>query len=107
MLPMITVDNNTCLGPLDCGLCLRECPMTVFAAGPTKVLKCRETDRKDYQIYARYYDQCITCYKCVEVCPVRAITVTTDKDVAAAPAEDTEEAAAPTESSTEQPTPAD
>jgi formate hydrogenlyase subunit 6/NADH:ubiquinone oxidoreductase subunit I len=107
MFPKITVDNVTCLGPLDCGLCLRECPMTVFAAAPTKLLECRETDRKDYQVYARYYDQCITCNKCVEVCPVNAITVATDRNVAAAPTEDKEEAVAPTGLSTEQTAPAD
>jgi formate hydrogenlyase subunit 6/NADH:ubiquinone oxidoreductase subunit I len=97
MLPKITVDNATCLGPLDCGLCLRECPMTLFIAGPTKVWKFRETDRKDYEVYARYYDQCVTCYKCVEVCPVDAITVAIDKD----------ESAASAESSAEEPAPAD
>lgn len=79
MLPKITVDDSTCLGPHECGQCLRTCPMTVFIAGPTKVWKFRETDRKDYRVYARYYDQCVMCYKCVEVCPVEAITVKADE----------------------------
>lgn len=79
MLPKITVDDSTCLGPHECGQCLRACPMTVFIAGPTKVWKFRETDPKDYQVYARYYDQCVMCSKCVEVCPVEAITVTADE----------------------------
>lgn len=76
MLPTITIDNSTCLGPLDCGQCLQICPMTVFITGPTKKWKFRETDRKDYEVYARYYDQCVTCFKCVEVCPEECIAVT-------------------------------
>ncbi len=107
MYPNITVNTATCLGPFDCGSCLRECPTTVFFAGPTKVTKFRETDRKDYQVQARYVDQCIACNKCVEICPVDAITVTTDKDVTGVSAEDKEEAAAPPEQSAEQVTPSD
>lgn len=82
MLPTITVDNVTCLGPLDCGQCLKTCPMMVFIAGPTKKWKFKETDRKDYEVYARYYDQCVTCSKCVEICPVEAITVKADMEAA-------------------------
>ncbi len=78
MLPKITVDNSTCLGPTECGQCMKTCPMAVFIAGPTKVWKFRETDPKEFQVYARYYDQCVTCNKCVEICPVSAITVTLD-----------------------------
>ena len=80
MLPTITIDNETCLGPLDCGECLRICPMTIFIAGPTKKWKFRETDSQDYKVYARYYDQCVTCFKCVEVCPEECIAVTVDAD---------------------------
>ncbi len=98
MLPKVIVDNVTCLGPIDCGLCLRECPTTLFFAGPTTVAKFRETDRKQYQVHARYIDQCITCYKCVEVCPVKAITVITDKDESVAPEEDKDETARPEKS---------
>ena len=80
MLPKIDVDNSKCLGPLDCGECLQTCPMTVFIAGPTKKWKFRETDRKDYTLYARYFDQCIMCYKCVEVCPAECIKVTAEQE---------------------------
>ena len=83
MLPTITVDNSACLGPLECGQCLQTCPMTVFIAGATRVRKFRETAPEDYQLYARYYDQCVTCYKCVEVCPAEAITVTVEEDAVA------------------------
>jgi formate hydrogenlyase subunit 6/NADH:ubiquinone oxidoreductase subunit I len=78
MLPTITINNETCLGPLDCGECMRICPMTIFIAGPTKKWKFRETDSQDYKVYARYYDQCVTCFKCVEVCPEECIAVTVD-----------------------------
>jgi len=80
MLPTITIDNSTCLGPLDCGQCLQTCPMTVFIAGPTKKWKFRETAKSDYQVYARYYDQCVTCFKCVDVCPEECIVVTLEKE---------------------------
>ena len=80
MLPKITIDNSTCLGPLECGQCMQICPMTVFIAGPTKKWKFRETDPKEYQVYARYYDQCIACDKCVDACPVDCITVTVEQD---------------------------
>jgi formate hydrogenlyase subunit 6/NADH:ubiquinone oxidoreductase subunit I len=55
--------------------------MVVFITGPTKKWKFRETDAKDYQLYARYYDQCVMCQKCVEVCPAEAITVTAETGV--------------------------
>ncbi|RJP69171.1 MAG: 4Fe-4S dicluster domain-containing protein [Candidatus Abyssobacteria bacterium SURF_17] len=84
MLPKITVDDGTCLGPHECGLCMKLCPMTVFIAGHTKVWKFRETDPKDYRVYARYYDQCVMCNKCVEACPVSAITITADEVASAA-----------------------
>jgi formate hydrogenlyase subunit 6/NADH:ubiquinone oxidoreductase subunit I len=88
MLPTITIDNKACLGPLDCGECMRICPMTIFIAGPTKKWKFRETDNQDYKVYARYYDQCVTCFKCVEVCPEECIAVTVDADNGAAADED-------------------
>ena len=88
MLPEITVDNSACLGPLDCGQCLQICPMTVFITGPTKKWKFRETDSKDYELYARYYDQCVTCDKCVDVCPAECITVSFEKDVEASEEEE-------------------
>ena len=88
MLPTITVDNSICLGPLDCALCLQTCPMMVFIAGPTKKWKFRETDTKDYHLYARYYDQCVMCQKCVEVCPVEAITITAETGASDEPIEE-------------------
>ena len=88
MLPTITINNETCLGPLDCGECLRICPMTIFIAGPTKKWKFRETDSQDYKVYARYYDQCVTCFKCVEVCPEECIAVTLENQDGGTEADD-------------------
>ena len=103
MLPTITVDNSTCLGPLDCGQCLQTCPMMIFIAGPTKKWKFRETDRKDYQMYARYYDQCIMCSKCVEICPVEAITVSADTEATEESGDDFFEEQEPTPSDLKEP----
>jgi len=61
--------------------------MMVFITGPTKVWKFREADRKDYQVYARYFDHCITCYKCSDGCPGDAITVSVQTAEAAESAE--------------------
>lgn len=109
MLPEIRVDTTTCLGPFECGQCLRICPMTVFIAGPTKVWKFRETDPADYRVYARYYDQCVMCNKCVETCPVEAITISTREQAAQRDIADEEGAATEPflQASAEHPAPAD
>jgi NAD-dependent dihydropyrimidine dehydrogenase PreA subunit len=75
MVMEINVDNDKCIGALDCRQCFLTCPTKVFMTAPTKVWKFKETDRKDFAILARYYDQCISCMECVKICPGQAISV--------------------------------
>ncbi len=103
MLPQIAIDDSKCIGPHECGQCMKSCPSAVFIAGPTRIWKFRETDRADFRVYARYYDMCVSCGKCVEICPVEAITMKVEQPAVAVSAAGAE----PHEASAEFPAPAD
>ena len=84
--PVITIDRERCTTPFDCKRCLRVCPPAVFAVYAAKMVRGFETDRKEpgaYVLAAVYRDKCTACMKCVEVCPVDALTVTMPQEVPA------------------------
>jgi len=77
--PLITIDSSKCLTPFDCKKCLRICPQAIFEVNAVKVEKFKETNKKDpgaFKLAAFYRDKCTMCNKCIEVCPVNAITIT-------------------------------
>ena len=79
MYPKIEIDYTKCTTPFDCKKCLQICPQAVFDVNPVKMVRLRETDKKEpgaYKLHALYRDKCTGCNKCVEVCPQDALTIT-------------------------------
>ncbi len=77
--PKIAIDRTICTTPFDCKRCLRACPPAIFSVNELKSIRGQETDKTEpgaYAISVRYRDKCSGCMKCVEVCPVGAITIT-------------------------------
>ena len=78
--PKITIDQEKCTVPFLCKKCLQICPMLVFE---TKRVMAREERLKEmdpridgnYVLSAPRRDKCTVCNKCIEVCPVDAITI--------------------------------
>jgi len=82
--PRIEIDHSKCTAPFDCKKCLQACPTAVFHVEAVKVEKYRETDKKEpgtYVLSSPYRDKCTVCNKCIEVCPVDAITITVPEEV--------------------------
>jgi len=80
--PKINIDDTKCTTPFDCKKCLQICPQGVFWVIPVKVVKFQETDQKEpgaWKLTVQYRAMCADCELCVEVCPVDAITIASDK----------------------------
>ncbi|MFH1485458.1 MAG: 4Fe-4S dicluster domain-containing protein [Chloroflexota bacterium] len=78
--PKIAIDLTKCTTPFDCKKCLQACPQAVFWVLPVKNVKFKETDAKEpgaWKLTVQYRAMCTACGKCVEVCPVDAIAITT------------------------------
>lgn len=76
--PKITVSYERCTVPFDCKKCLRICPTAVFSVFCVKQVRGLETNKKEpgsYKVMAQYRDRCTGCMRCVEICPVDALTV--------------------------------
>ncbi len=74
----VVIDRSKCLGPIECGKCLKVCPPGVFIAYPVNREKGKICNV--YNVEAIHEDQCIFCYECVKVCPTSAIEVKTNSD---------------------------
>ncbi len=84
--PRIDVNRDLCLTPFDCKRCLRVCPAAVFTVFAVKMIRGVELDKAapgNYALFPRYRDKCTACMKCVEACPVNAITITMPEEVRA------------------------
>ena len=78
--PKISIDYTKCTTPFDCKKCLQICPQGVFWVLPVKNVKFQETDAKEpgaWKLTVQYRVLCTDCGRCVEVCPVDALTITT------------------------------
>jgi pyruvate formate lyase activating enzyme len=60
--PEMAYNQSKCIGPQECGLCLRECPSGATRESPADVLCC---DRS----------RCRECFGCARVCPAQARNV--------------------------------
>ncbi|MFX0139974.1 MAG: 4Fe-4S dicluster domain-containing protein [Candidatus Hodarchaeota archaeon] len=68
----IEIDSIKCVGPFDCGECLKKCPATVFITYPKRRSKgkiCEEWLIVTDDVF------CWGCGACIKVCPNNAITI--------------------------------
>lgn len=69
---MIQIDKEKCVGSLQCGECLKNCPAAVFITFPKARDKGKICD--DWDLVADD-TTCWGCGVCIEVCPKNAITI--------------------------------
>ena len=84
LYPEIKIDSSKCTTPFDCKKCLQVCPIAVFNVEAVKVVKFRETDKKEpgtFVLSAPHRDKCIVCNRCLEVCPVDALKIILPQEV--------------------------
>jgi len=79
----IGIDYSKCgesgkIDPRDCGLCLKVCDPAVFVMHETIGTEKEQEnpyDPQDWRITPIWGSLCTRCFKCVEVCPEKAITI--------------------------------
>ncbi len=78
--PIITINQEKCTIPFMCKMCLQICPEAVFHV--TRVMsKEKRLEEMDPRIDGNFVlsvsrrDKCISCNKCLEVCPVEALKI--------------------------------
>jgi len=81
--PKIEIDQTKCTVPMYCKLCLQACPQACFRVTEAQFQRFIEQDREklgDFVLTAPYRYDCTLCNVCVEVCPVDAISITSEED---------------------------
>jgi len=78
--PKISIDRGKCTVPFACKKCLEICPEICFHVGRDMRLEKRleEMDPRidgTFVLSVSRRDKCTTCNKCIDVCPVDAITI--------------------------------
>ncbi len=76
--PNIQIDHSKCTVPFLCKRCLEICPQAVLAVDAVKMERLKETDPREpgsFRLRTQSRFKCSGCDKCIEVCPVRAITI--------------------------------
>jgi len=68
----VQIDKTKCVGPFECGECLKNCPPAVFITYPKERLRGEVCD--DWDIVADDVF-CWGCSLCIKVCPKNAITI--------------------------------
>jgi len=70
--------ENGKIDPRDCGLCLKVCDPAVFVMHETIGTEKEQEDPydpQDWRVTPIWGSLCTRCFKCVEVCPEKAITI--------------------------------
>ncbi|MHA1380927.1 MAG: 4Fe-4S dicluster domain-containing protein [Candidatus Helarchaeota archaeon] len=71
----IKVDKKLCGDPIACGLrCVRACPYNLLAYTQRKTPKKGE-EPKRFKIVSAFTIMCNKCNRCINACPVNAITI--------------------------------
>jgi NAD-dependent dihydropyrimidine dehydrogenase PreA subunit len=73
----VEVDEEKCVGPFECGKCLKNCPAAVFRTYPRKRVKGEIC--KDWGVEAANDAFCWGCGVCTKICPTKAITIASEK----------------------------
>ncbi len=78
--PVITLDQSKCTVPFLCKKCLQACPQAVLMIGQAqgREEKLKEMDPRidgTYVLGVGRRDKCNVCNRCIDVCPVDAITI--------------------------------
>ncbi len=73
----IKIDHSKCETPVNCRKCLQICPLCVFKLHPTKIKRFEMIPPENWELHISFPDLCSGCMECVQVCPERAIKVTT------------------------------
>ena len=84
--PVINIDRERCTTPFDCKRCLRVCPAAVFMVNHAKMIRGVELDKAEpgnFFVVPLWRDKCTACGKCVDVCPVNALSLTLPEGVSA------------------------
>lgn len=68
----VEIDSEKCLGPFECGKCLKSCPASVFITFPNE--RVRGEICEEWSIVADD-TSCWGCDVCLDVCPKEAITI--------------------------------
>ena len=70
----IRINSQACRDPLDCRVCLENCPERVFGTYPRQ-RRVPGVRAGDWVIFPMFISQCTGCMECVNLCPETAISV--------------------------------
>lgn len=68
----VQIDKEKCVGPFDCGECLKNCPAAVFITYPKARMRHEVCDEWDIVADDTF---CWECRVCLRICPENAITI--------------------------------
>ena len=69
---VVSINSHICLGPVECGKCMQECPVGVFIKIPKGRFKLGEL-QKEYRIHPLFKEICNGCGVCMNICPRNCI----------------------------------